>query len=138
MNALQQLLVHAPLTALIFLIGAMFGVGLPLYRMMRGSTDFRARVEGATETASGANAALSIKSPHRESIVIRLDTNAVQKARDLIRAGANLDSVCREIDPDYASWQTGRQAVFQRAIEMMLKAAPTAKDAPQITSTKLS
>jgi hypothetical protein len=127
MNALHHLLVNAPLTALIFLVGAMLGVALPVYRMMRASTDFRARVESAIDRNPSATLNLAVKKSGRESFAIRLDTSDVQKACKLLRAGANLESVCRAVE----------QGAFRRAIEMMLKSAPSGQNTLETTSTKL-
>jgi hypothetical protein len=60
--------------------------------------------------------------------VVRLDKDALQKARDLFHAGADLESVCHEIEPAYENWRTVQQQAFRRGIEMALKAEPTAQN----------
>jgi hypothetical protein len=137
MNALQNLLGHdsGQLTAWIPIM-VILAVVVPFYRMMRASTELRDRAEDAIKANSGANLTLAVKGSARESLVIRLNKDALQKASDLLRVGNDLESVCREIEPEYPNWRIVQQQAFRRAIEMVLKAEPTAQNSPQIASTQ--
>lgn len=136
MDALQNLLGHdaGQLSAWIVPIAVILALVVPFYKMMRASTELRGRAEDAIKANSGAS--LTVKRSARESLVVRLNKDAVQKARDLLRAGNDLESVCREIEPAYANWRDVQQQAFRRAIEMVLNAEPTAQNSPQITSAK--
>ncbi len=57
--------------------------------------------------------------------VIRMDNDAVRKAQDLLKSGKDLDLVCREIEPDYANWDSIRQQLFRTTLEAVLKASPS-------------
>ncbi len=67
----------------------------------------------------GGSAKFTLK---EESIAVRLKADAVQKAQTLLAAGKDIDSVCHEINPEYASWEAHKQRIFQRAMQAMLKA----------------
>ena len=56
-----------------------------------------------------------------EPMVVRLKGGALQRAQTLLATGKDMDSVCREINPEYASWGSLRQQIFQRAMEAVLK-----------------
>jgi hypothetical protein len=107
-----------------------------LYRMLRASTEIRARAEGAIKANPGPS--VTVKRFARESVSVRLNKDDVEKARGLLRAGADLESVCRELEPQYPNWRGVQQQAFRDAIEMFLKAEPTAENSPQMTSTKPS
>ena len=66
----------------------------------------------------GGSAKVTLK---EESIVVRLKADAVQKAQTLLAAGKDIDSVCHEINPEYASWGSHKQQMFQKAMEAVLK-----------------
>jgi hypothetical protein len=59
-----------------------------------------------------------------EPISIKLDNDALQKMRDLVSAGKDMDAVCRELEPAYANWGYIQQGAFRRALEIMLKRQP--------------
>ena len=56
-----------------------------------------------------------------EPMVVRMKACALQKAQTLLATGKDMDSVCREINPEYASWGSHRQQMFQKAMEAVLK-----------------
>ena len=56
-----------------------------------------------------------------EPMVVRMKAGALQKAQTLLATGKDMDSVCREINPEYASWGSPRQQMFQKAMEAVLK-----------------
>jgi len=56
-----------------------------------------------------------------EPMVVRMKSGALQKAQTLLATGKDMDSVCREINPEYASWGSLRQQMFQKAMEAVLK-----------------
>jgi hypothetical protein len=56
-----------------------------------------------------------------EPMVVRMKAGALQKAQTLLATGKDMDSVCREINPEYASWGSPRQQMFQKAMEVVLK-----------------
>jgi hypothetical protein len=57
-----------------------------------------------------------------EPLVVRLDRDSIQKARDLLNAGQDLESICHEIEPAYANWSFPQQQGFRKAMETVLKA----------------
>jgi hypothetical protein len=129
MNALQNLLNHnSSQAAWMVAIAIILAVVVPLYKMMRASTDVRDLARDAMMANSGASLSLTAKGFAGKSLVVKLDKDTVQKARDLIRAGADLESVCHEIEPAYADWRTIQQQAFRRAIEMVLTSAPTVQN----------
>ncbi len=136
MNALQNLFGHGSGQLSAWIVPIVVILAVVVYRMMRASTELRVRAADVINANSSAGLALSVKRSGRETLAIRLDKDAIQKARDLLRAGNDPESVCREIEPAYANWRNVQQQAFQRAIEMVLKAEPTAQNSPQITSTK--
>ena len=54
-------------------------------------------------------------------MVVRMKGGALQKAQTLLATGKDMDSVCCEINPEYASWGSPRQQMFQKAMEAVLK-----------------
>ena len=64
---------------------------------------------------------LVMKVSAKDSLVVKLDKDAIQKARGLLSAGSDLDSVCREIEPAYANWGFLGQEAFRKALEILLK-----------------
>ena len=68
-----------------------------------------------------------------EPIFFKLDKDALQKVRDSLSAGKDLDTVCREIEPPYANWSAIRQEVFRKALDMMLKSQQPPANPSQIT-----
>jgi hypothetical protein len=57
----------------------------------------------------------------KEPLVVRLDKDAIQKARILVSTGRDLESVCREIEPGYQNWGFAQQQGFRKAMETLLK-----------------
>jgi hypothetical protein len=135
------------LAAWIFLLVVILLFLVPLSMMMRRSTELRSQAEDEMAAISGAGGAverkprfglslnpffkigrgLSIGQPHikvsmGEPVIIKLDNAAIQKARDSLSAGGDLDSICRELEPEYATWISIRQQAFQKAMEALLKA----------------
>jgi|HubBroStandDraft_6_1064221.scaffolds.fasta_scaffold48160_2 hypothetical protein len=82
---------------------------------------------------SGPSIDIGKKVIRHESIVIRLDNDAIQKVRDSLSAGQDLDAVCREIEPAYANWGYIQQEIFRKALDMMLKSQKPASNPSQIT-----
>jgi hypothetical protein len=132
MNALQNLIGHDSRQLTVWIV-AIFVMLAVFYRMTRASRDLRDRAE-AMMADSGASLALGVKASGGKSLVVRLNKDTVQKARELLRAGNDLESVCREIEPEYGNWRTLQQHAFRRAIEMVLSAEPTAQNSSQITT----
>jgi hypothetical protein len=56
-----------------------------------------------------------------EPMVVRMKAGALQKAQTLLASGKDIDSVCHEINSEYASWGSHRQHMFQKAMEAVLK-----------------
>jgi hypothetical protein len=81
-------------------------------------------VAGAPDTHTvlfgidGVSTKISVK---EEPMVVRLKAGSLEKAQMLVATGKDMDSVCREIDPDYASWESLKQQKFQKAIAAVLK-----------------
>ena len=48
----------------------------------------------------------------------------------------DLEAVCREIEPEYANWDTVQQKAFRRAIEMVINADPSAHSSAQVIPTQ--
>jgi hypothetical protein len=81
-------------------------------------------VDGAAYTRTGRFGIRggSIKfTVKEEPMVVRMKAGALQKAQTLLATGKDMDSVCREINPEYASWGSLRQQMFQKAMEAVLK-----------------
>lgn len=53
--------------------------------------------------------------------VLRMDQAALDSARDLMRAGKDLDSICRQVEPDYAGWGSLEQMMFRETMQAVLK-----------------
>ena len=56
-----------------------------------------------------------------EPMVVRLKTGTLQKAQTLLATGKDIDSICREINPEYPSWESHKQQMFQKAMQAVLK-----------------
>jgi hypothetical protein len=56
-----------------------------------------------------------------EPLVVRLDNDAINKARLLLSTGKDLESVCRELEPGYGNWGSVQQRMFRKAMEKVLK-----------------
>jgi hypothetical protein len=82
---------------------------------------------------SGPSINIGQKAVRHESVFIKLDNNAIQKVRDTLSAGKDLDAVCREIEPAYTNWGNIQQEVFRKALDMMLKSQKPAGNPSQIT-----
>jgi hypothetical protein len=76
-------------------------------------------------SAGGFNRNVTLTINHRtvggDPTVIKMDADALQRARGLISAGMNIDAVCREINPAYASWGMIEQGLFRKVIEAVIK-----------------
>ncbi len=82
---------------------------------------------------SGPSINIGQKVVSRESLFIKLNNDAIQKLRDSLSAGKDLDAVCREIEPAYANWGYIQQEVFRKALDTMLKSQRPATNPSQIT-----
>ncbi len=150
-NALQDVLGKqwGLLAAWIFCAAVILLFLVPLVMMIRQSTELRSQAEDEMEAISGAASGVdrkprvrfglsldpslkirrglsigkadSFKVSVMEPTVIKLDNTAIQKARDCLSAGGDLDSICRELEPEYTNWISIRQQAFQKAIAMLLK-----------------
>src|SRR5579863_7448153 len=72
----------------------------------------------------------------KDPIIIKLDKDALQRVRDRVSAGEDLDAVCTEIEPAYADWGAIRKEAFRKMMEMVLQqqqSATTATTTAQIT-----
>jgi hypothetical protein len=80
---------------------------------------------GRMMSAGGFNRNVTFTINHQsvggDPTVIKMDADALQRARGLISAGMNIDAVCREINPTYASWGMIEQGLFRKVIEAVLK-----------------
>lgn len=54
--------------------------------------------------------------------VVKLDKHAIQTASQLIRAGNDMNAVCRSINPDYAKWGAIQKQLFRTTMQAVLKA----------------
>jgi hypothetical protein len=82
---------------------------------------------------SGPSINIGKKVIRHEPIFIKLDKDAIQKVRDSLSAGKDLDALCREIEPAYANWGYIQQEVFRKALDMMFKSQKPAINPSQIT-----
>jgi hypothetical protein len=55
-----------------------------------------------------------------EPTVVKMESDVLQQARDLHTAGKDMDSICREINPEYSRWGSTRQMLFRKTMETML------------------
>jgi len=90
------------------------------YRMIKASTNLPGMGEDRAEALSRGDSTGAVKAPRRQTLTVKLDKGALQKARELLNTGSDLDSVCRAIEPEYASWASLQQQIFRRAMETLL------------------
>jgi hypothetical protein len=85
----------------------------------------RMRRLGQMMSAGGLNRNVTITINHQmtgvDPTIIKMDPDSLQKARGLLSAGMNIDAVCREINPAYASWGMIEQGLFRKVIEAALR-----------------
>jgi hypothetical protein len=55
-----------------------------------------------------------------EPTVLKMESDVLQKARDLQTAGKDMDSICREINPEYSRWGSTQQMLFRKTMETMV------------------
>ena len=60
-----------------------------------------------------------------EPTVVRMENDAIQKAASLLVSGKDMDSVCAEINPDYANWGSLQKQLFRKTMEEVLKSQPS-------------
>ncbi len=97
-------------------------VVIPLTMILRAATNLgggRDHDTGATPSMN--NPMITRASSMAEPLVVRLGKDSIRRARDLLSAGQDLESVCREIEPAYANWRVPQQLGFRRAMETVLK-----------------
>ena len=153
------------LAAWTFCIVVILCVVVPLYMMMKASTQVRTRREDEMAAISGVDTtanpkprfglglslnpsinirravsvgpSATVKVTTSQPLVVKLDKDAVQRARDLLTAGGDLDSVCREIEPEYANWISLQQRAFRKALETVLGVEQGAGTSTQVTIKRL-
>jgi hypothetical protein len=73
--------------------------------------------DGAPDTRTGRfgirRGSIKLTAKH-EAMIVRMKSDALEKARTLLATGKDMGSVCREINPEYASWGSLEQKIFQR------------------------
>jgi hypothetical protein len=128
---------HAPFLLLALVVGATvltrigtlpIGVFVITLISFAGVVTFISRMRrlGRMMT-SGVNHNVTFTINHRTvggnqtQAIFKMDADALQRARGLISAGMNIDAVCREINPAYASWGMIEQGLFRKVIEALLK-----------------
>jgi hypothetical protein len=151
LSALQDVLGKqlGQLVAWTFCIAVILVFVVPLVMMLRASTEVRRETGNEMEATSGVDGTgnrksrfrvgfsispsiefnrgapagkhLTVKVSTSEPLVIKLDHDAVQKARSLLSTGSDMDSICREIEPAYGDWLAVQQHAFQKAVEALLK-----------------
>lgn len=92
-------------------------------------TYFVLRRLGANVSVTSGSAPGSAPGAHRFSfnttiadpLVYRLDADSLGSARRRLAAGEDLDAVCRDLEPAYATWSSGQREAFRRLIETALK-----------------
>jgi heme/copper-type cytochrome/quinol oxidase subunit 4 len=60
-----------------------------------------------------------------EPTVVRMENDDLQKAASLLVSGKDMDSVCAEINPDYANWGSLQKQLFRKTMEEVLKSQPS-------------
>lgn len=73
-------------------------------------------------SSSTRQALLRASAKSGESVALRIDNDQLQKLRERFNAGEDIETICREIEPGYATWGLIKQEIFRKAIEMILKA----------------
>jgi type II secretory pathway component PulF len=151
LSALQDVLGKqlGQLVAWTFCIAVILAFVVPVVMMLRASTELRSETENEMDAIPGVDGTVNRKSRSRfafslspsikidrgtplgkhltvkvstsDPLVIKLDNDAVARAHSLLGAGSDIDSICREIEPAYADWQSVQQRAFQKAVEMLLK-----------------
>jgi hypothetical protein len=56
-----------------------------------------------------------------EPTVVKLETDAIKTANELVQAGSDMDTVCHQINPEYAKWGSLRKELFRKTLEALLK-----------------
>ena len=136
MNALQNLMAHAtgqPGTWMIT-IAIILAIVTPFYGVLKSIKRVRSLADGAIK--AGMDVTVRMEKSTAKSVVIKLNKDAVERARDLLRAGGSIESVCQEIEPEYANWQAPQKTAFRRAIQMVITAEPS-QDSPPNVSTQI-
>jgi hypothetical protein len=54
-------------------------------------------------------------------IVYNLGNEELQRAKELLKAGTDMDSICRQLDSNYANLGSMELAIFREALETVLK-----------------
>lgn len=60
-----------------------------------------------------------------EPTIVRMENDDIQKAASLLLSGKDMDSVCAEINPDYANWGSLQKQLFRKTMEEVLKSQPS-------------
>ncbi|HEY1341639.1 MAG TPA: hypothetical protein VGF59_29210 [Bryobacteraceae bacterium] len=50
-----------------------------------------------------------------------IDPETVERAAELVRAGLEIEAVCRQVDPAYAKWDAHRQHEFRAALRAAMR-----------------
>jgi hypothetical protein len=53
-----------------------------------------------------------------------LDSQTIERVKELSRQGAPLDTICRTANPQYAQWPAYKQKAFQAVMAAVLKQYP--------------
>jgi hypothetical protein len=56
-----------------------------------------------------------------EPTVVKMGNDEIKQAADLLRGGSDMDTVCRQINPDYAQWPKLQQRLFRMTLEKVLR-----------------
>ena len=102
-----------PMLALLLLCSAL-GVFWQAWRYDRWSRD--TSVEDVVDAFRPEISTISV-----EPKVGYLDNQAIARAQELMRQGAPLDTICREVNPEYGRWDSVQQQAFRTVMESVLK-----------------
>lgn len=76
---------------------------------------------GTTSRSTGGSSRFSIETIAADPVVYRLDAEALERARGRIAMGEGLDAVCRDINPDYGTWDAAQREAFRRVLDAALR-----------------
>lgn len=105
------------LLALLIVLAPFFVIAVVTYFVLRGlGVDVRV----TSRKAPGAHR-FSFDTKIADPLVYRLDAAGLERARRRLDAGEDLDAICSDVEPAYATWGTGQREAFRRLLMTALE-----------------
>lgn len=109
--------------------GVAFAIWARMSQFMKDEEELHSIVPGAQATDESKDASLwgvplkiSKTFSAGEPTVVKIESDAIKTASELLRGGSDMDMVCRQINPQYANWGSLQKRLFRKTMEMVLKA----------------